>query len=100
LDPLQQFHVLLVLRAPELNAGLQVRSHQSRVRGRITSLNLLATLLLMQPRTRLALPVSNSNSVVSATERIHMVLMRAAGDTSARLGVMSSTLQRALCWWH
>jgi len=33
LDPLQQFHVLLVLRAPELNAVLQVRSHQSRVEG-------------------------------------------------------------------
>jgi len=33
LDPLQQLHVLLVLRAPELDAGLQVASHQSRVEG-------------------------------------------------------------------
>jgi len=33
LDPLQQFHVLLVLRAPELKAVLQVRSHQSRIEG-------------------------------------------------------------------
>ncbi|KAK4818851.1 LOW QUALITY PROTEIN: hypothetical protein QYF61_020070 [Mycteria americana] len=33
LDPLQQLHVLLVLRAPELDAVLQVRSHQSRVEG-------------------------------------------------------------------
>jgi len=31
LDPLQQLHVLLVLRAPELNALLQVGSHQSGV---------------------------------------------------------------------
>ena len=31
LDPLQQVHVFLVLRAPELEAGFQVRSHQSRV---------------------------------------------------------------------
>ncbi|KAK4806069.1 hypothetical protein QYF61_010278 [Mycteria americana] len=33
LDPLQQLHVLLVLRAPELDAVLQVGSHQSRVEG-------------------------------------------------------------------
>ncbi|KAK4823365.1 hypothetical protein QYF61_001713 [Mycteria americana] len=33
LDLLQQFHVLFVLRAPELDAVLQVRSHQSRVEG-------------------------------------------------------------------
>ncbi|KAK4824907.1 LOW QUALITY PROTEIN: hypothetical protein QYF61_021422 [Mycteria americana] len=33
LDPLQQLHVLLVLRAPELEAVLQVGSHQSRVEG-------------------------------------------------------------------
>ncbi|KAK4824308.1 hypothetical protein QYF61_013053 [Mycteria americana] len=33
LGPLQQLHVLLVLRAPELDAVLQVGSHQSRVEG-------------------------------------------------------------------
>jgi len=33
LDPLQQVHVFPVLRAPELDAGLQVRCHQSRVDG-------------------------------------------------------------------
>ena len=33
LDLLQQVHVFLVLRTPELNAVLQVRSHQSRVEG-------------------------------------------------------------------
>jgi len=31
LDPLQQVHVLLVLGAPELDTGLQVRSPQSGV---------------------------------------------------------------------
>jgi len=31
LDLLQQVHVFPVLRAPELDAGLQVESHQSRV---------------------------------------------------------------------
>jgi len=42
--------VFPVLRAAELDAGPQVGSHQSRAeqRGRITSLDLLATLLLMQ----------------------------------------------------
>ncbi|KAK4815207.1 hypothetical protein QYF61_021826 [Mycteria americana] len=33
LDPLQQLHVLLVLRTPELDTALQVRSHQSRAEG-------------------------------------------------------------------
>ncbi|KAK4825745.1 LOW QUALITY PROTEIN: hypothetical protein QYF61_002184 [Mycteria americana] len=33
LDPLQQLHVLLVLRTPELDAVLQVGSHQSRAEG-------------------------------------------------------------------
>ncbi|KAK4828837.1 hypothetical protein QYF61_000894 [Mycteria americana] len=33
LDPLQQLHVLLVLKTPELDAVLQVGSHQSRVEG-------------------------------------------------------------------
>ncbi|KAK4831083.1 hypothetical protein QYF61_015281 [Mycteria americana] len=33
LDPLQQVHVFPVLRAPELDAVLQVGSHQSRVEG-------------------------------------------------------------------
>ena len=33
LDPLQQLHALLVLRAPELDAVLQVGSHESRVEG-------------------------------------------------------------------
>ena len=33
LDPLQQVHVFPVLRAPELDAVLQVRSHQSGVEG-------------------------------------------------------------------
>ncbi|KAK4811312.1 LOW QUALITY PROTEIN: hypothetical protein QYF61_024448 [Mycteria americana] len=33
LDPLQQLHVFRVLRAPELDAVLQVRSHQSGVEG-------------------------------------------------------------------
>ncbi|KAK4829041.1 hypothetical protein QYF61_001846 [Mycteria americana] len=33
LDPLQQLHVFPVLRAPELDAVLQVGSHQSRVEG-------------------------------------------------------------------
>ena len=33
LHPLQQLHVLLVLGAPELDALLQVGSHESRVEG-------------------------------------------------------------------
>jgi len=33
LDPLQQVHVCLLLRAPEPDAGLQVGSHQSTVEG-------------------------------------------------------------------
>jgi len=33
LDPLQQVHVFPVLRAPELDAGLQLGSHQSGIEG-------------------------------------------------------------------
>jgi len=33
LDLLQQVHVLLVLRSPDLDSGLQVGSHQSGVEG-------------------------------------------------------------------
>jgi len=43
-----------VLRAPELDMGLQGGLTRAEQRGRITSLDLLATLLLMQPRLRLA----------------------------------------------
>ncbi|KAK4829131.1 hypothetical protein QYF61_002210 [Mycteria americana] len=53
LDPLQQVRVFSVLRAPELDTVLQVGSHLEQ-RGRITSLDLLAMLLLMQPRIQLA----------------------------------------------
>ncbi|KAK4822069.1 hypothetical protein QYF61_009330 [Mycteria americana] len=54
LDPLQQLHVLLVLRAPELDAALQGGLTRAEQRGRTPSLALLATLRVMQPRTRLA----------------------------------------------
>ncbi|KAK4829642.1 hypothetical protein QYF61_005935 [Mycteria americana] len=54
LDSLQQLHVLLVLRAPELDAALQGGLTRAEQRGRIPSLALLATLLWMQPRIRLA----------------------------------------------
>jgi len=50
-NPLQQVHVLPVLKAPELDAGPGISAEQ---RGRITTLALLATLLLMQPRIQLA----------------------------------------------
>lgn len=45
LDALQQLHVSLVLRTPHLHAALQVRSHSTQQRGRISSLALPATLL-------------------------------------------------------
>ena len=48
-DLLQQFHVLLVLGAPDLDAVHQAGSHE----GRITSLDLLVTILLMQHRIQL-----------------------------------------------
>ncbi|KAK4807440.1 hypothetical protein QYF61_001991 [Mycteria americana] len=54
LDPLQQLHVLLVLRTPELDAVLQGGLTRAEQRGRIPSLDLLATLLWMQPRMLLA----------------------------------------------
>jgi len=38
-----------VLRAPELDAGLQMGLTRAEQRGRISFLDLLATLLLMQP---------------------------------------------------
>lgn len=54
LDLLQQLHVLLALRAPELDAILQVRSHESRAGGQNHLFELLVMLLLMQPRICLA----------------------------------------------
>ena len=64
LDPLQQLHVFPVLRAPELNTGLQVGSHKAEQMGRIPSLDLLALLLLMQPRIRLAVWAVNAQCQV------------------------------------
>lgn len=54
LDLLQQNFVLHMSGNPELDATLQVGSHGSRVEGRISPLDLLPTLLLMQPRIHLA----------------------------------------------
>jgi len=51
---LQQVHVFPVLRAPELDAGLQWDLTRAEQRGRIPSLDLLAMLLLMQPNMWLA----------------------------------------------
>lgn len=50
LGSLQQTFVLHRSGNPELDANLQVGSHGSRVEGRITSLDLLPTLLLLQAR--------------------------------------------------
>ncbi|KAK4831314.1 hypothetical protein QYF61_016803, partial [Mycteria americana] len=54
LDSLQQVHILLRFGAPELDAALQGGLTRAEQRGRIPSLALLATLLWMQPRIRLA----------------------------------------------
>ncbi|KAK4819180.1 hypothetical protein QYF61_025995 [Mycteria americana] len=53
LDPLQQVDACLVLRTPDLDAVLQGGLSRAEQRGRILSLDLLATLLWMQPRIRL-----------------------------------------------
>ena len=51
LDLLQQPYVLLMLRALEVDAVLQVGSHESRIEGQN---DMLVTLLLMEPRILLA----------------------------------------------
>ena len=56
----QKVHVFPMLRAPELYTGLQVWSPEQR--GRIPSLNLLATLHLMRPRLLLAFWVVNHSA--------------------------------------
>lgn len=65
--PLQQIHIILVLKTPGHSAAGGISSEK---RGSIISLNLLATLLLLQPRIRLAfwafhLPVTSSPSLFS-----------------------------------
>lgn len=50
LDSLKYVHVPCVLGNPELDTVLQKWPHHGGAEGRITLLNLLATLLLMQPR--------------------------------------------------
>mgnify|MGYP001857004296 CR=1 FL=1 len=54
LDSLQQVHVLFVLGSPELDAVIQVGSHESRVMGQ-NHLPQPAGHLLTQPRIQLAL---------------------------------------------
>ena len=54
LDPLQQFPVFLQPGSPELVTVLQMRPHRDRVKGRITSLDLLAMLFLVHPGIPLA----------------------------------------------
>jgi len=46
----QHAHVSLVLGSPALNAALRARLASAEQRGRITSLDLLATLFAAQPR--------------------------------------------------
>ena len=52
-EPLEQLHVL-VLKAPELDTVFQVGLKRTELRGRITSLDLLVILLLMQSRIQMA----------------------------------------------
>ncbi|KAK4818041.1 hypothetical protein QYF61_004568 [Mycteria americana] len=54
LDTLQHLNIPLVAGGPELNTVFEVRPHQCRDRGTITSLVLLATLFLIQARMPLA----------------------------------------------
>ena len=54
LDPLQQLHVLPVLGPQKWTQHSRWGFTRAEQRSRITSLCLLVTLLLMQPRTRLA----------------------------------------------
>jgi len=54
LAPLQQVQVCPVLRAPELDAGLPGGCTRAEQRGRIPCLDLLPTLLGVQPRVQLA----------------------------------------------
>jgi len=50
LELLQQLHIPPVLRAPNLDAVLQMGPHKGRTEGTLTSLSLLATPFLMQAR--------------------------------------------------
>lgn len=49
------------LGTPELKAGLQVRLHSAEYKGRITFFNLLASLILRQPRIPLAFLVTKTH---------------------------------------
>lgn len=62
LDSLQKCPVFLELESPELDAVLQTWSHQGRVDGRTTSLNLLATFILMHPRIDITFPLILTHS--------------------------------------
>ena len=54
LDTLESFNDLFGVRGPKLNTGIEVQPHQCKVRGKIPSLSLLATLFLIQARMPLA----------------------------------------------
>jgi len=55
LDPFQHLNILSVLEAPGLDTVLQIWSNKGREEGTLTSLSLMATLLLMQPRIAVGL---------------------------------------------
>ena len=55
LDPIQQLHVLLVLRAPGMGPGLQMETHKGRAQGDSPLSLPAATPLLMLPRILLVL---------------------------------------------
>jgi len=87
LDPLQELHVLPVLGAPGLDAVLQMEPYK---RGTITSLSLLATLFLMQPRTQLAVWAAKAHSRVVRVRVVSWMHTRQL--SSLREG-------RAMWWW-
>jgi len=103
LDSLQQFPLSRARRGPELDTALQLQPHQGTAEGRITSLNLPATLFAMHPGIPLAFlatrahrwlmdnllstrtPRSFSTQLQPLTALLHAVLLPQVQDSTLAL---------------
>ena len=92
LDLIQQLHILLVLVAPDLHAVLQMGLMRVEQREPITSLSLLPTLLLVQPRILMASRDTN-------TYYCFMLSFSCTQDTKILLGCRKKTFRTSLLKW-
>ncbi|KAK4829890.1 hypothetical protein QYF61_007282 [Mycteria americana] len=91
LDSLQQVHVLIMLGAPELDADFRWGLTRAEQSGRITSLDLLAT-LLMQPRIQLAFWAASAHCQGHRDSYVTTWTGKSKGSTGENYKVLYKTM--------